>query len=229
MDNPDPGLPRPPGPVEAAAVAAGTGVAMALGTRQGWRHWVLIYRHHMPRNARRERLFLAALAFGLTFGLVRLLTHAIRANIGPFHNVSVGGRHLHHLVWGILLLLTVGYANIVQYGGSGWRAGIEIRVTSILFGIGAALTLDEFALWLNLKDVYWQSEGRQSIDAVLLFGSLLVVGISAQPLLHAAAWEIQAIIRGVSRAERIAHLEYVRLRRLESTREAPQQPVDGPA
>lgn len=215
------------GPAEAAVAAASTGVAVALAEGRGWRHWGNVYRQHMPRNQRRERLFLTALAFALTFALTRALTHAIHANLGPFHNVSVGGTHVHHLVWGILLLLLVGYLNVVEYGGRSWKASVGIRVTSILFGIGAALTLDEFALWLNLEDVYWQREGRQSIDAVLIFGSLLLAGICAQPLLRATAWEFQAILRGLSRAERIAHLEYQALRRRRSTPgEGSQQPVN---
>lgn len=97
---------------------------------------------------------------------------------GPFHDISMGGRHIHHLVWGILLLLLVGYAWLLQIGtgqgrGSRWCG----RAMSFLYGLGAALTLDEFALWLNLRDVYWDREGRASIDAVLLFGSLLAIGI----------------------------------------------------
>ena len=110
--------------------------------------------------------------------MVRVLTHAIHAGRGPFHDVSMGGRHIHHLVWGILLLLVVGYAWLLQIGtgqgrGSRWCG----RAMSFLYGLGAALTLDEFALWLNLRDVYWDREGRASIDAVLLFGSLLAIGI----------------------------------------------------
>lgn len=215
------------GRAEAAAAAATTGVALALASTHGWRHWVHIYRHHMPRNARRERLFLAALAFAVTFGLTRALTHAIRANLGPFHNVTVGGTHVHHLVYGILILLAVGYLNLVEYGGRSRRAGVGIRLTAVLFGVGAALTLDEFALWLNLADVYWEREGRQSIDAVLVFSSLLIVGICAGPFLRALGWELQAIARGISRAERIAHLEYLQMRRGASAAgEAPGKPVD---
>ncbi len=61
------------------------------------------------RDARRERLFLASVSFFATFTVVRAITHAIRAGVGPFRNVGVGGMHLHHLVWCILLLLFVGY------------------------------------------------------------------------------------------------------------------------
>ncbi len=105
----------------------------------------------------------------------------IRAGIGPFHNVSSGGLHIHHLVWGILLLLVVGYLWLIEVGtGSNWIAG----VSAILYGVGAALTLDEFALWLNLQDVYWTSTGRQSIDAVLIFAAGLSVGIWGGPFLR---------------------------------------------
>jgi hypothetical protein len=62
---------------------------------------------------------------------------------------------------------------------------------SLLFGVGAALTLDEYALWLNLRDVYWEREGRVSIDAVLLFGSLLVIGILGGPFLRALVHEVR--------------------------------------
>jgi hypothetical protein len=118
--------------------------------------------------------------------VVRVLTHAIRAGRGPFHNVEMGGRHIHHLVWGIVLLLLVGYSWLLQIGtgqgrGSRWAG----RAMSFLYGLGAALTLDEFALWLNLRDVYWEREGRASIDAVLLFGSLLAIGIWGGRFFHA--------------------------------------------
>ncbi|HEY8370935.1 MAG TPA: hypothetical protein VIM86_16655 [Thermodesulfobacteriota bacterium] len=134
------------------------------------------------RDPRRERLFLASLGFFLAFGVVRGITHAIRDRIGPFHDVAVGGTHVHHLVWGILLLLGVGYCWLVQVGtgveGSSTRAS---KLTATLYGIGSALTLDEFALWLRLEDVYWTPEGRESIDAVTLFGAALSVGLWGGP------------------------------------------------
>jgi hypothetical protein len=55
---------------------------------------------------------------------------------------------------------------------------------ALLYGVGAALTLDEFALWLNLRDVYWEREGRESIRAVFLFGSLLSMGLWGAPFLR---------------------------------------------
>jgi hypothetical protein len=145
-------------------------------------------------ESRRERLLLASVAFSISFALVRVLTHEIRAGRGPFHNVEVGGRHIHHLVWGILLLLAVGYGWLLQIGtgtnkGTTWAG----RLLSIVYGVGAALTLDEFALWLNLQDVYWEREGRASIDAVILFGGLLSVGIWGGPFLHALFSEAKRI------------------------------------
>ncbi|HYU63324.1 MAG TPA: hypothetical protein VEN12_06035 [Verrucomicrobiae bacterium] len=136
-----------------------------------------LYHLHF-QDERRERLFLSSLGFLATFGIVRGITHMIRAGIGPFHNVTSGGLHIHHLVWGILLLLLVGYVWLLEIGvGSSWMASL----TAIAFGVGAALALDEFALWLNLSDVYWERQGRVSIDAVLIFGGLLSVGIWGWP------------------------------------------------
>jgi hypothetical protein len=139
-----------------------------------------IYGFHF-QSERRERLFLASLGFLVTFGIVRGITHLIKAGIGPFHNVLGGGLHIHHLVWGILLLLVVGYIWLIEEGiTSSWLSSI----TAIAFGVGAALTLDEFALWLNLQDVYWTGPGRESIDAVVIFAGLLSVGIWGGPFLR---------------------------------------------
>jgi hypothetical protein len=145
-----------------------------------------LYRFHF-KSERRERLFLASLGFLVTFGIVRGITAMIRAGVGPLQNVSAGGLHIHHLVWGILLLLLVGYVWLSEIGvGSSWVAS----VTAIAFGVGAALTLDEFALWLNLQDVYWERQGRESVDAVLLFAGVLSVGIWGGPFLHGMAREV---------------------------------------
>jgi hypothetical protein len=149
-----------------------------------------IYQRQLGET-RRERLFLASLGFFVAVGVVRGITEAIHHDIGPFHNVSMGGRHIHHLVWGILLLLLVGYCWLVEIGtGSddSWRwTG---RVTSLLYGVGAALTLDEFALWLNLKDVYWERQGRESLEAMGLFGAFLAIGVFGQPFFRGALREI---------------------------------------
>jgi hypothetical protein len=136
-----------------------------------------LYQEHFPEKPR-ERLFLASVAFFVTIAVVRSLTYAIHAGVGPFHDVSVKGRHIHHLVWGILLLLMVGYGWLIQIGtGQARSATWAGRFMSMAYGAAAALTLDEFALWLNLRDVYWEREGRASIEAVLLFAALLAIGI----------------------------------------------------
>jgi hypothetical protein len=111
--------------------------------------------------------------FLLTFGFIRLSTHMIRAQVSWWPgNLEVKGTHIHHLVWGILIVLVTGYVGIAIEPAD---PGPEIL--AVLFGIGAALTLDEFALWLNLKDVYWEKEGRRSIDAVIIAAVLAAMVI----------------------------------------------------
>jgi hypothetical protein len=137
-----------------------------------------IYRDHLASPARKERMFLSTLGFFNTFGATRTVTHAIRAGRGPFRNITPGGRHIHHMTFGIIGLLVCGYLWANEIGmGEGAAQHAASRATSLLFGAGAALTLDEFALWLNLDDCYWTSEGRESIDAVALFGSAMVLGV----------------------------------------------------
>ncbi len=133
----------------------------------------LYYKHFCDR--RKERQLFSTGAFFLTFGAVRAITHAIRAERGPFRNITPGGRHIHHMTFGITGLLTVGYLWMLEIGVSEERS--SSRVTAAVYGAGAALTLDEFALWLNLADDYWTKQGRESIDAVALFGSLLVFSV----------------------------------------------------
>ena len=154
-----------------------------------------LYRRHF-RETPRERLFLASLAFFVTFGTIRLIAHAIRAGVGPFHDVLAGQTHVHHLVWGILLLLLVGYGWLIRLGTGEERASAFLsRLTAVLYGAGAALTLDEFALWLRLKDVYWEHEGRASVDAVFLFGALISAGFWGGPFLRAAGREARRLFR----------------------------------
>jgi hypothetical protein len=104
----------------------------------------------------------------------------------------MGGRHIHHLVFGIIILLIVGYGWLCEIGNGSDNSSIFMgRLMSILYGVGAALTLDEFALWLNLRDVYWAREGRASIDAVILFGALLAAGAWGAPLFQGKPEKLQ--------------------------------------
>ena len=141
-----------------------------------------LIRSTIPDRPRR-RMFIASLSFLFTFIGVRLLVQLIMHNEGPFQWVMVGGRHIHHLVWGILILLLVGYGWLLDLGRSHSPLSIFFsRLMSVSYGVGAALTLDEFAVWLNLEpDVYWSRSGRVSIDAVIVFGSLLAVSAWGAP------------------------------------------------
>lgn len=147
----------------------------------------------------RRRMFLASVSFLLTFVGVRLLVWLITHHVGPFQWVMVRGHHIHHLVWGILILLLVGYGWLLDLGRSHSSLSIFFsRLMSVSYGVGAALTLDEFALWLDLEpDAYWSRQGRLSIDAVILFGSLLAVGAWGAPFFRGLhrIWTKRALLR----------------------------------
>ena len=181
------------GPVIIAAVL---GVLALLFSRGRLRQ---IYNARVGES-RRERLFLASVGFFVSVLVVRIITVAIHYDFGPFHNVSMGGRHIHHMVWGILLLLSVGYLWLVQIGtGAANTLPWAGRLTSMLYGVAAALTLDEFALWLNLSDVYWLRQGRESYEAMALFGGVLGVGIFGAPLLQSIASEFLGLFKQTRR------------------------------
>ena len=131
----------------------------------------------------RRRMFITSVSFLLTFVGVRVLVHRIVTHEGHFHWVVVHGHHIHHLVWGILILLLVGYGWLLDLGRSHTPLSIFFsRLMSVGFGVGAALTLDEFSIWLDLEpDSYWSSAGRLNIDAVIFFGALLAVGAWGAP------------------------------------------------
>ncbi|WP_059006937.1 hypothetical protein [Streptomyces specialis] len=115
-------------------------------------------------------LLLALTAFVVTFLATRCVTRMIRAGRGPFHDVSAGGHHVHHAVPGVILMCVGGFGGVAA-GGRGWVAG----ATAVVFGLGAGLVMDEFALILYLQDVYWSDQGQKSVEAVVLTTSLLVI------------------------------------------------------
>ncbi|MDQ3103229.1 MAG: hypothetical protein M3Q53_05250 [Actinomycetota bacterium] len=122
-------------------------------------------------NAGKEPAFLFLIAFLGAFGFIRTSAHMIRAQVSWWPgNVEVGGTHIHHLVWGILVILISGWISIAIDPGSPGK-----ELVAVAFGIGTGLTLDEFALWLELKDVYWSEQGRKSIDAVIV--ATIVAGL----------------------------------------------------
>ena len=120
-------------------------------------------------SGRRALMGWVLAAFLLTFLATRFVTRMIRLGRGPFRDVRLGSVHVHHEVYGIFLLLGAGTAEFAYRPPTPW-----VEVLAVLFGMGAALTLDEFALWLHLDDVYWSRQGRSSVDAVLV---ALVVGL----------------------------------------------------
>jgi hypothetical protein len=163
----------------------------------------------------RRRMFIASVSFLLTFVGVRVLVHKIVNHEGHFQWVVVRGHHIHHLVWGILILLMVGYGWLLDLGREHTPLSIFFsRLMSVSYGVGAALTLDEFALWLNLEPgAYWSETGRLSIDAVVLFGSLLAVGAWGAPFFRGVGivWSKRAYVgkelgRGLRLPIRLARL-----------------------
>ena len=107
----------------------------------------------------------------LSFGFIRFSTRMIRAEVSWWPgNVSPGGLHIHHLVFGIVFMMIAGFGAFVIQPDSPW-----FEILAGVFGVGMGLTLDEFALWLYLDDVYWAEEGRRSVDAVI-FAAIIAGG-----------------------------------------------------
>ncbi|MEU1695152.1 hypothetical protein ABZ590_27940 [Streptomyces hirsutus] len=113
-------------------------------------------------------LLLALAAFVLTFVITRTVTRLIRAGRGPFGNVKAGGLHIHHVVPGVILTVVGGFGAV-----AGGRHGFGSALSAVVFGMGAGLVLDEFALILHLDDVYWTEAGRQSVEVVVLTAALV--------------------------------------------------------
>ncbi len=113
----------------------------------------------------------------LAFGFIRFSTRMIRAEVSWWPgNVTPGGLHIHHLVFGIVMMMVAGFVAFAVQPYSPW-----FEIAAGLFGVGMGLTLDEFALWLYLDDVYWSEEGRSSVDAVVfaaIIGGGYIVGFT---------------------------------------------------
>ncbi|MGH2902528.1 MAG: hypothetical protein ACRDK7_02885 [Solirubrobacteraceae bacterium] len=137
-----------------------------------------ISQHFLDEPAQRAGFVLLG-AFLASFLFIRTSARMIRSPKFAWWPGSVttdSGLHLHHLVWGIVLLLFSGFLNFALGPTGTW-----LDVLAALFGIGAGLTLDEFALWVHLEDVSWAEQGRASLDAVLvaaLLGGLIVLGLA---------------------------------------------------
>jgi hypothetical protein len=127
----------------------------------------------------RQYLFLVFVGFIGAFGFIRLSARLMRSPRVPWWPGSVtteSGLHLHHLVWGIVLILLSGFLGFAVNPVSPWN-----EILAGVFGVGAGFTLDEFALWVYLRDVYWAQEGRRSFDAVIVatvLGLLVLLGLA---------------------------------------------------
>jgi hypothetical protein len=150
-----------------------------------------VHRAYSEELGERERSALWSwLGFTVTFATVRTITYGIRDNIGPFHNLSVGGIHLHHYMWGIGMVSAVGAVAV-----TGEEKTRRHPAAAATYGSGLALIVDEFALLLDLRDVYWARQGRISVD--LGIGLVAVGGtiLSAVPM-------IQRLVRDRRRSPR---------------------------
>ena len=130
-------------------------------------------------DAGQQSALISWLAFTATFSGVRGVTHAIRAGKGPFGNLSVGGEHLHHYMWGIGMLAAVGAVAV-----KGDETLRRHPATALAYGSGLALIVDEFALLLDLKDVYWAREGRVSVDIGVAGSSLVGTYFAGLPVIR---------------------------------------------
>jgi hypothetical protein len=128
-----------------------------------------------------QGLFLVLVGFILSFAFIRMSTRLMRSPKVPWWPgsiVSDSGVHLHHLVFGIVTMMIAGAGGFLAFGHTPWT-----EICALAFGVGAGLTIDEFALWVYLDDVYWAEEGRKSIDAtVIAAAGMMLVLLGFTPL-----------------------------------------------
>ena len=123
----------------------------------------------------KQGLYLVLIGFILSFAFIRMSTRLMRSPKVPWWPgsiVSDSGVHLHHLVFGIVTMMIAGAGGFAAFGNSPWT-----EICAFAFGIGAGLTIDEFALWVYLDDVYWAEEGRSSIDATVLAAAAMMLAL----------------------------------------------------
>ncbi len=137
--------------------------------------WVNLEEHN------EQGLFLVLVGFILSFAFIRMSTRIIRSESvswWPGNIESDSGVHLHHLVFGIVTMMVSGILMALAFGSTPLT-----EIASLAFGVGAGLTIDEFALWVHLEDVYWAEEGRSSIDAtVIAAAAMMLILVGASPL-----------------------------------------------
>lgn len=148
--------------------------------------------HHL--GVRRERAMFATLGFVVALAITRAVTSTLHATgAGANGGIVIGDVHIHHLVAGILVLLLVGYAWLLLSGVNEQPSRRGFRVTAVAYGVGSALVLDEFALWLRLKDVYWERQGRESFEALAIFAGLLLWALLFAPFAQAVIRRLRGL------------------------------------
>ena len=131
-----------------------------------WFHEVIVDTGRLP-------LFFLLVAFLLAFLFIRFSVRMIRAEVSWWPgNVTPGGMHIHHVMFGLVMMLISGFGMVVL---ANYETPVANCVFAAIFGVGSALVLDEFALVLHLRDVYWAEEGRSSIDAVFVAIAILTL------------------------------------------------------
>src|SRR5450755_911013 len=155
---------------------------------------------HSELDPGQRAALLSWLAFTGTFAGVRGVTWSIRAGQGPFGNLSVGGEHLHHYMWGIGILAGVGAVAV-----RGEDAHRRHPAVALSYGAGLALIVDEFALLLDLKDVYWARQGRVSVDIGVGVSAVAGSYFAARPVLRATRPLLRSVwhecVRAASRRD----------------------------
>ncbi|HEY7456813.1 MAG TPA: hypothetical protein VH703_06015 [Solirubrobacterales bacterium] len=141
----------------------------------------------------KEGLFLVLVGFILSFAFIRMSTRLMRSprvSWWPGSVVSDSGVHLHHLVFGIVTMMIAGALGFMALGQSPY-----LEICAFLFGVGAGLTIDEFALWVYLDDVYWAEEGRSSIDAtVIAAAGMMLILLGFSPFSFDTSSALQTIV-----------------------------------
>jgi hypothetical protein len=134
----------------------------------------------IARLSRRQHTALVTWsAFTATFIGVRGITYAIKDNVGPFRNVTLGGEHIHHYMWGIGLIALAGGIALQDQDEDDPHTGL-----ATMYGVGSALIVDEFAELLDLQDVYWAKQGRLSVDVAVSVIASVGSYLAARPFWH---------------------------------------------
>lgn len=144
---------------------------------------------HQLVDHNRQGIFCVLVGFVVSFAFIRMSTRLMRSPKVPWWPgsiVSESGVHLHHLVFGIVTMMLAGALGFAVHGVSPWS-----ELCALAFGVGVGLTIDEFALWVHLDDVYWAEEGRRSIDATVIaiaIGALMFFGIRPFEIETGSLW-----------------------------------------